>query len=120
PEVRYGKPAAARIATDVLEHPAREEIVRVINLGLLEVDETVHRFLPERAASRAEALAALGRLLAQRGARCAAASRTGGWCAAAVACGILPSAEDCLPGAPLAGNEAVRFIRRAVEGSAER
>lgn len=121
PEVRYGRPAAPHIATDVLDHPAREEIVRVINLGLLDIDETVHRFLPERSATRIEMLAALDRILARRGARCAAEGRgAGGWCAVAVACGVLPGAEECLPSAPLSGSEAVRFIRRAIEAAAER
>ena len=51
PAVRYGRPGTARIATDVLDDPRREEIVRVINLGLMDIDAGLHRFAPDAAAS---------------------------------------------------------------------
>jgi hypothetical protein len=121
PEVRYGRGASPRIAADVLEHPRREEVVRVVNLGLLDLDETLHHFSPHRPASRAEALRALLRLLAmQGGVACAPGAGTRGLgaesvCALAAACRLVPSAADCLPGAPLTGGEAVEMVRRASE-----
>ncbi len=125
PEVRYGRGASPRIATDVLEHPRRDEVVRVVNLGLLDLDETLHQFHPQRPATRADALRALLRLLALRGGACAqgAGGRGPGAetaCALAAGCGLLPSAADCLPGAPLAGGEAVEMVRRASERLAAR
>jgi hypothetical protein len=120
PEVRYAKPAAGRIATDVLDHPQREEIVRVVNLGLLDVDATLHRFSPGAPARRGTAVASLTRLLARSGQRvdCAtggaqAGARTA--CQAAARCGLIPSEEDCLPGTPLSGADAVEMIRRTLE-----
>src|SRR5688500_12792390 len=59
PGVRRGRAGAGRIASDVLDHPRREEIVRVVNQGLMEVDETLHRFAPAQTARRGDALRAL-------------------------------------------------------------
>jgi len=120
PEVRYAKPAAGRIATDVLDHPQREEIVRVVNLGLLDVDSTLHRFSPGAAARRGTAVAALTRLLGRSGQRveCLAGTASAGprtACQAAARCALVASEEDCLPGAPLAGADAVEMIRRTLE-----
>jgi tetratricopeptide (TPR) repeat protein len=122
PEVRRGQPSAARIASDVLDHPQRDAIVRVVNLGLLDVDETLHRFSPERPIRRGTALAAVLRLLAlaPRPTACAAAgavdsSAADVVCARGVRCGLLPSADDCLPGSSLEGAKAVEWIGQAVE-----
>lgn len=117
PEVRYAKPAAGRIATDVLDHPQREEIVRVVNLGLMDVDSTLHRFSPGAAARRGTALSSLVRLLgsAGQGVACMAGPGQRSSCETAAACGLVASEEDCLAGAPLSGGEAVEMIRRTLE-----
>jgi Tfp pilus assembly protein PilF len=122
PEVRYGKPAMARIASDILDHPQREEIARVINLGLMGVDSTLHRFAPETPVSRQQALEALLTLLRGSQEEGAACLDPGGLepsaaaaCAMAVRCALIADPADCLPGARLAGREAVELIRRALE-----
>lgn len=119
PDVRYGQASSARIATDVLDHPYREEIVRVVNLGLLDVDEALHRFGAERAASRPEAAAAVLRVLSRDGrAACVPAGTPVGRdaaCELARRCGLLLEEGDCLPGLPLSGSTALDLIRRAVD-----
>ncbi len=121
PDVRYGQAASARIATDVLDHPYREEIVRVVNLGLLDVDETLHRFGAERPAGRPEAAAAVLRLLARdRRSACLARTEPGAIgrdvaCDLALRCGLLAEGGECLAGLPLSGAGAVDLIRRAVD-----
>lgn len=127
PGVRAGRGGVARIASDVVGHEAREEIVRVVNLGLLPVDETLHRFEPERPVRRLEALSAVLRAAALDGGvpECARAALAAGWsrenvCAGAAACGLLATATDCLPGGPLAGREALEWIRRALAAGGTR
>ena len=71
PGVRAARGGAARIASDVVGHDAHEEIVRIVNLGLLRVDETLHVFEPDRLARRGEALEALLSTAASAGAACA-------------------------------------------------
>lgn len=122
PQVRTGVGGEARIASDVLDHPAREEIVRVVNLGLLSVDDTLHTFGPDRPLRRADLLTALLRVLARAPASegCAArATTTGGdapgLCERAASCGLVPTAGDCLAGGGVSGGEALEMIRRATE-----
>src|SRR4029079_18610301 len=67
PDVRYGRGGSVRIATDILETEHRDEIMRVLNLGLFDVDETLHRYYPDNAITLGDALSALLRLLAGRG-----------------------------------------------------
>jgi hypothetical protein len=120
PGVRAGVASSARIATDILDHPQRQEIMRVINLQLMEVDPTLRRFNPEARVRRGAALRALLRLL-QRGTP--APSCVGpldgnpspsreAVCSAATACGLLPETADCLSEAGLSGAEAAEWIRR--------
>jgi hypothetical protein len=121
PTVRYARPQTARIANDVFDHPFREEIVRVINLDVMEVDARLHHFGPAEPVTRAEALAAVLRVVAAarpgQGCLGAAASRARlSWpiaCAAAASCGLIESEPDCLPAATLSGAEAVEACRRA-------
>jgi hypothetical protein len=113
PDVRAARGGAPRIASDILDHPARDEIVRVVNLGLLALDEVRHLFEPDRPVARGEALAAL--LADPAGGRRACAAGAADACAAALACGLLAEAGECLPAAPLAGREAVEWIRRVPE-----
>ena len=125
PGVRRGSGRGGLIASDILDDPYREQIARVINHRLMTVDETVHRFHPERPATRAEALNAVLRLLA--GGRPPAACLGGApmvsspsfaWsCDKAQRCGLLDHHADCLPRAPLSGAEAAELIRRAISES---
>ena len=66
PSVRFAPLDNPPIAADILDHPYRQEILKVAGQGVMEVDETVHRFYPERAATRSETLAALLDLLLVR------------------------------------------------------
>ncbi|MCB9378004.1 MAG: hypothetical protein H6511_04490 [Holophagales bacterium] len=115
PRVRTGAAGEARIASDILDHPAREEIVRVVNLGLLTVDDTLHTFGPDRPLRRSELLGALMRVLDRSapGARCGGGATNA--CERAAACGLVPSAGDCLASGYLSGAEALEMIRRATE-----
>jgi hypothetical protein len=121
PEVRYGRPAGGRIAADVLDHPQREEIVRVVNLDLMDVDLSLHRFAPDREVRRIEALQALLRLLARDGGRVACLGQGGvvppreAACGTAADCRLLDDPGDCLPEAPLSGGEALSLLERALD-----
>jgi len=121
PRVRTQRAGEARIASDILEHPAREEIARVVNLGLLGVDETLHVFSPERPIRRSELLRALVELASwDGGTACAgglAAARAGGeaLCAVAAECGLIPEAAECLGGGTISGPEALEWLRRALD-----
>lgn len=122
PEVRYRRPATARIATDILEHPQREEIARVVNLGLMEVDPTLHLFSPAAPLSRLTALRALLSAVTLRGGPFACAGDGAGApvseaCAAAARCRLIASVEACRPRAPVSGAEAVELIRAVVTPS---
>jgi hypothetical protein len=120
PEVRYGRGGTVRIATDILESQNREQIARVLNLGLMDVDETLHKFNPDRSASQGEALAAVLRLLAGRGSVACLqglsarnVSREAA-CALAAGCGLVGERAACLPGGPISGSEAADLIQRAL------
>lgn len=113
PSVRYARPTAGRIATDVLDHPHQEEIVRVVNLGLMDVDSTLHRFSPGAPLRRGAALRSLVHLMATSGQGIACLRGQSSPCAAAAACGLIAEGEDCQAGAALSGGEAVDLIRRA-------
>jgi len=121
PEIRYGAAGSARIANDVLEHPQREPIVRVINSRILEVDPSLHRFEPYRSIRRQQALAAMLRLLARKEPpfACLGGAPVPGSmqaiCATATACGLLEEEADCLPTAPVAGQEALELCRLTQE-----
>ncbi len=122
PQVRYAKPSGGRIATDVLDHPQRDEIVRVVNLGLLDVDDSLHRFSPASAARRATALRALVRLLQSFGGGACLGDQAANpqptqslTCDLAARCHLLDEDDDCRPGDALAGSAAVEMIRRALK-----
>lgn len=116
PEVRYGRPGTARIAGDILEHPQREAIARVVNLGLMDIDPTLHLFAPGGGLGRLAALRALLGVAKLRGgvrscAGGAVPSAAAEVCAAAARCRLVADAESCLPRAAMAGPEAVEMIR---------
>ena len=119
--VQQTQGGSARIASDVIEHRWQQEIIRVVNRGLMRVDATMHRFEPDRAITRAEAL---------RSALEVAAGRPGGGCASGVAaspapgmtllcetatrCGILGEVAECLPQGRLSGGEALGILGHAL------
>jgi hypothetical protein len=117
PEVRNSRPTAGRIATDVLDNPHQEEIIRVVNLGLMDVDPTLHRFSPGAPVRRGPALRVVLRTLARFGkAGCAGGNATARpVCEAAMACGLLPSEEDCQATVQLSGAEGVEILRRSLK-----
>jgi hypothetical protein len=115
PNVRYARPTSGRIATDVLDHPHREEIVRVVNLGLLDVDATLHRFSPGAPVRRGVALRSMGRVLDQFGESLACLSSQGAACAVAESCALLPEGQTCDASSALAGSDAVEMIRRTLK-----
>ncbi len=114
PDVRYGRPSQGRIASDILDHPHRQEIARVINLELMRVDRTLHLFHPERALTRLEGLESVLRILSRRSSRpaClgsdepAARMSVERLCGLAARCGFFPEPGDCLPEATASG----RFV----------
>lgn len=115
PEVRYGRASTARIASDILDHPNRDEIARVINLGLMDVDSTLHLFNPGAAVTRVQAIKALVAAAAFKAPRLtclgdAAASL----CDAAIRCGLVASDEGCQGRQTLSGSDAVSLIERLV------
>ena len=114
-QVRNSRPTAGRIATDVLDHPHREEIVRVVNLGLMEVDPTQHRFYPGSPVRRGQALRVVLRTLARFGAAACASGDGGDACSQAQGCGLLASGEGCDAMAPLSGTEGVEILRRSLK-----
>lgn len=121
PNVRYAETRRPRIATDILDDPRREEIARVINLGLMEVDETVHRFSPARPLTRGEVFRSLLVLMAgsEPPVECVRdlTSRPSRdlVCLTAARCGLIPGPNDCLAGGEVSGREALGFIRQALE-----
>lgn len=122
PEVRYGRPRRARIANDIFDHSNREEISRVVNLGLMGVDATLHHFAPARAVTLGEALRSLLITLADgepppaclAGRRFDRRSSAQALCAAAVRCLLLTDRAECLLQGPVSGPEAVEMVRRTL------
>lgn len=122
PSLRYGSAGGGRIAADVLDHPHREAIIRVANAGVLEVDDTLHRFDPARPVTRAEMLAGLLRLLAlgDPPAACVGVAPNRrrdlrGICEAAARCGLIEEPAVCLPQGPVSGAWAVERSREALQ-----
>ncbi len=123
PGVRFDRTTSARIAADVLEDPRRDEIVRVVNLGLMQVDETLHLFAPDRRLVRGEALAALIAVLARSDQRVACLERAAlnpqpsraSVCQTAQRCQLIADPAECLAGSPVAGGEALELVRRALK-----
>ena len=83
------------------------------------IDETMHRFSPNAPLRRADAVAALLRLVASedRAGRCGF-PRAGGrdaLCSAGVACGLFEDPLLCQAEAGLSGGEAIEMLRRALD-----
>lgn len=119
PEVRYGQGRQVRIANDILDQAYREEIVRVVNLGIMDVDERLHKFSPTRVMTRSEALTSMVRLLSRKvpplacmgGVPRNEALGVATVCAVGTHCGLLASGADCRPAASVSGSEAVELSR---------
>ena len=113
----------ARIASDILDHPERDKIARVLNLGLMEVDPSLHRFEPDRLLTRLEALRSLLELVmrAESALACTAElainphPSRGAICSAAAGCRLIGDAADCLPKGTVAGTVVLEMIRRTQE-----
>lgn len=119
PRIRSAKPGTVRIASDILEHPAQSEIARVVNLGLMTIDETLHHFAPDAPLRSSEAVAALLRLMDESGqssASCWGGTMRGreALCQAGVDCGILTSGDSCRAALTPSGDETVEMLRRAL------
>lgn len=122
PDVRYARRSTSpKIANDILEEPNRNEIARVINMGLIPVDSTRHQFQPGAPLTRYTALRSLLKILATSpgGApACLAGGEVGSGndqvCTAAKDCGLLGPEAPCEPRASLSGGQAVELIRRAL------
>jgi len=117
PGIRQTRVAAREIASDVVGHRWREEIVRCVNLDLLSLDPALRSFHPQRAATRSEALSALLKAQSRYGTgscgeRHAVGVEREAWCAFAVNCALLDSAEECLPGLPVTGQEIAIWLRK--------
>ncbi len=123
PQVRYSRVIDPPIATDILDHPQRDEILRVVDLGLMRVDETLHRFDPGAAATRRMAFTALLRLLDRSpqefacldGAKVRLDAPNAWVCEAAARCRLIPEAADCLPRASISGGEALDVFRHSLD-----
>ncbi len=122
PQIRTVRPGAAQIASDIVDHPSRDAIARVANLGLMNIDETMHRFSPDAGLRRSDAVMALLRLLADSGhgadaGGCGLPRTAGreGVCRTGVACGLLEDSVLCEAGSGLSGSEAIEMLRRALD-----
>ncbi|MCP4203807.1 MAG: hypothetical protein GY769_17955 [bacterium] len=127
PDVRYGRSSQGRIASDILDHPHRQEIARVINLNLMTVDSTLHLFHPERSLRRQDGLESVLRILSRRRPRPACLGSADPslrmsverLCALAARCGFFPESGDCLPEATASGRfvETIGFAALDVLGA---
>jgi hypothetical protein len=119
PQIRTARPAAARIASDIVDHPSRDEIARVANLGLMAIDETMHRFSPDAALRRSDAIWALLRLVggADPAGLCSLPQSSGreALCDAGAACGLYEDTLLCQAGGGVTGSEAMEMLRRALD-----
>ncbi len=124
PEVRYSELRDPPIATDILSHERRDEIMRVVNLDLLRVNETIHRFRPDNAVERRHVLEALLILLSRAPQPFACLEATKGvdlhsstsiTCESSARCGLILDAAGCLPTARVAGDEVLDLFRRTLD-----
>ena len=124
PRVRTSQISNPPIANDILDDPRRDVILRVLNLHLLEVDETLHRFEPAAPVTRMAAFRALLEVLrsSPRSLSClgdpAALEIERSWhsvCRQAADCRLLAEAADCRPAASLSGPEALDLFRHTLD-----
>jgi hypothetical protein len=124
PGARGGRSEAATIVSDVPEeHPQRVAILRIVNLGLLPLeDAALRRFAPDAPMLRGRALRSLLQLATsgQPAAACLEPLTRSPRpsidlvCGVAAGCGWLDDPGVCLPSVPIDGPTAERFLRRAL------
>ncbi len=121
--LRTGSAGDTVIVSDIVEHPQRREIARVLNLGLMApVDVAVRRFAPNDYMRRGPALASLLRMPARIGSGAACVGGAGGpaahdmdaVCAAALRCRLISEPAECRPQAAISGREATEALRRTL------
>lgn len=117
--VRFGRPSSEPpIAVDIAHLQSREEIVRALAFGLLQVDPVTRQAAPDRVMSGASAARLLFRLLLLRGVpSCASSalagpSESGRAVNALEACGVDVAALRAAPDAPVTGRWAEQALRR--------
>ena len=124
PRIRFSQISNPPIAADILDHPQRDQILRVLNLGLMEVDETLHRFDPGGSATRLVVLRALLALMgsSERELACLAQAEAlamdrsrGAVCRDAARCRLIEEATECLPAASISGAEALELFRASLD-----
>ena len=123
PGVRTSTGGNRIIVSDIVEHPQRREIARVLNLGLMTpVDAAVRRFAPNDYMRRGPALATLLRMPSRigSGAACVgggdrpAATDMEAVCGAALRCRLISEPAECRPQAAISGREATEALRRTL------
>ncbi len=123
PEVRHSPLEDPPVATDILDHEMQDEIVRVLNASLMEIDPAVHRFSPDRPAIRGDLIAALLRVAALGESPPACVRDVDPrrlrptldlTCELAGRCMLIPDVRDCLSAAPISGDEALELFRTSV------
>lgn len=123
PGVRTSTGGNRVIVSDIVEHPQRREIARVLNLGLMTpVDAAVRRFAPNDYMRRGPALATLLRMPSRigSGAACVgggdspAAGDVEAVCGAALRCRLISEPSECRPQAAISGQEATEALRRTL------
>ena len=121
--VRTGPAGGTVIVSDIVGHPQRREIARVLSLGLMvPLDPTLRQFAPDNYMRRGAALAALLRLPGRlgRGAACVgegggpAANDMDAGCEAALRCRLISEPSECRPEAAISGSEATEALRRTL------
>ncbi len=124
PRVRYSQITNPPIAADILDHPQRDVILRVLDLGLMEIDETLHRFNPAEPARRIDVLKALLALLDSSPQRLGclgdgeALELDRSWsslCRHAASCQLIPEAVDCRAAERIPGGEALELFRKTLK-----
>jgi hypothetical protein len=120
PGVRAAVVSEPHIASDILDHPRRQEIMRIVNLQLMDVDETLRLFSPGARVHRVQALKALERVLQRATPEPSCVGSIGSnpspsreaVCNVASACGLIAEPAECLPEGPVSGKDAAAWIRR--------
>ena len=121
--VRTGSAGGSVIVSDIVDHPQRREIARVLNLGLMApVDPAVRRFAPNDYMRRGAALAALLRMPDRLGSGAACVGDAGGpaaedadaVCEAALRCRLIAEPSECRAEAAISGSEATEALRRTL------
>ncbi len=123
PRVRYSQVTNPPIAADILDHPRRDVILKVLDLGLMEIDETLHRFNPAQSAHRIDVLKAQLALLDSAPQRLGclgdgeALELDRSWnslCRHAAHCRLITEAAECRPAAAISGTEALELFRQTL------